>query len=138
MIRRMLHHLTEYPRYRSYVAHTGMLLANLTVFVQPGERASMAMLKSGALVLATALLSGSVLAQSYPVKSVRIVVPSVAGGNIEQVARLAGQRLTETLGRTFVIDNRPGASGNIGADHVAKSPPDGYTLLMSSTAALAA
>lgn len=98
----------------------------------------MAMLKSSALVVATALLSGSVLAQSYPAKPVRIVVPSVAGGTIDQVARLVGQRLTETLGRTFVIDNRPGASGNIGADYVAKSPPDGYTLLMSSTAALAA
>ena len=98
----------------------------------------MAMTKSGALVIATVLLSGNVLAQSYPIKPVRIVVPSVAGGTIDQVARMAGQRLTETLGRPFLVDNRPGASGTIGADHVAKSPPDGYTLLMSSTAMLAA
>jgi tripartite-type tricarboxylate transporter receptor subunit TctC len=109
------------------------------------ESTSMAMMKRSALAVATALLSGatallsgSALAQSYPTKPVRIVVPSVAGGTIDQVARMVGLRLTETLGRPFVVDNRAGASGNIGADYVAKSPPDGYTLLMSSTAALAA
>jgi tripartite-type tricarboxylate transporter receptor subunit TctC len=98
----------------------------------------MAIMKSSAFVLATALVSGSVLADTYPTKPVRIVVPSVPGGTIDQVARMVGPRLTETLGRIFLVDNRPGASGNIGADFVAKSPPDGYTLLMSSTAALAA
>jgi tripartite-type tricarboxylate transporter receptor subunit TctC len=92
-----------------------------------------------ALAAATALfISGNALAEGYPTKPVHIVVPSAAGGTIDAVARMVGQRLTETLGRPFVVDNRPGASGNIGADFVAKSPPDGYTLLMSSTAALAA
>jgi tripartite-type tricarboxylate transporter receptor subunit TctC len=94
-------------------------------------------MKSNALVLALALLSGSVLAQSYPAKPVRVVVPSTPGGTIDVVARLVGQQLTETLGRPFVVDNRAGAGGIIGADNVAKSPPDGYTLLMSSTAMLA-
>jgi tripartite-type tricarboxylate transporter receptor subunit TctC len=100
--------------------------------------ASMTMMKTSALVVATVLLSGNVLAQSYPTKPVRIVVPSTTGGTIDLVARMVGSRLTETLGRTFLVDNRPGASGNIGAELVAKSPPDGYTLLMSSSAPLAA
>src|SRR5258706_5224355 len=84
-----------------------MLLAHLILFCSNRRKTSMAALKSSAVLVTTALLSGSVLAQSYPVKPVRIVVPSVAGGTIDQVARLVGQRLTETLGRTFVIDNRP-------------------------------
>jgi tripartite-type tricarboxylate transporter receptor subunit TctC len=85
-----------------------------------------------------ALSSGNVLAQSYPTKPVRIVVPYTPGGTVDIVARMIGERLTETLGRTFVIDNRAGASGNIGAELVAKASPDGYTLLMSSAAPLAA
>jgi tripartite-type tricarboxylate transporter receptor subunit TctC len=100
---------------------------------------SIAILRTSALVLATALsISGNVLAQGYPAKSVKIVVPSAPGGTIDFVARLVAQRLTESLGQAFIVDNRAGASGNIGADSVAKSPPDGYTLLMSSTAMLAA
>src|SRR6185295_1717039 len=95
------------------VARTGMLLVYLILSCSNRRKASIAVLKSSALVVATALLSGSVFAQSYPAKPVRIVVPSVAGGTIDQVARLVGPRLTETLGRTFIIDNRPGASGNI-------------------------
>ncbi|MDB5866214.1 MAG: transporter substrate-binding protein [Betaproteobacteria bacterium] len=98
----------------------------------------MPMMKSSAVVIATALLSGNVLAQGYPAKPVRIVVPYPAGGTVDIVARMIGQRLTETLGRTFLVDNRSGASGNIGTEFVAKSPPDGYTLLMSSAAPLAA
>jgi tripartite-type tricarboxylate transporter receptor subunit TctC len=98
----------------------------------------MAMKKRVALLVATTLLSGNVLAQSYPTKPVRVVVPYPAGGTVDIVARLVGQRLSETLGRTFLIDNRAGASGNIGTEFVAKSPPDGYTLLMSSAAPLAA
>jgi tripartite-type tricarboxylate transporter receptor subunit TctC len=93
---------------------------------------------SSALVVATALLSGNVLAQSYPARPVRVVVPSTPGGTIDVVARLVGQRLSETLGHPFLVDNRAGAGGIIGADIVAKSPPDGHTLLMSSTAMLAA
>jgi tripartite-type tricarboxylate transporter receptor subunit TctC len=67
-----------------------------------------------------------------------MVVPYPAGGTVDIVARMVGQRLTDTFGRTFLVDNRAGASGNIGTDFVAKSPPDGYTLLMSSAAPLAA
>jgi tripartite-type tricarboxylate transporter receptor subunit TctC len=98
----------------------------------------MAFVKGSMLLVAMALSSGNVLAQSYPAKPVRIVVPYTPGGTVDIVARMIGERLAETLGRTFVIGNRAGASGNIGAELVAKASPDGYTLLMSSAAPLAA
>jgi tripartite-type tricarboxylate transporter receptor subunit TctC len=68
-------------------------------------------------------------AQTYPVKPIRLVVPFPAGGSLDVVARAIGQKLTESWGQPVVIDNRPGAGGNIGADLVAKSAPDGYTIL---------
>src|SRR3990172_5945502 len=71
-------------------------------------------------------------AQSYPNKPVRIIVPFGAGGPADIYARFLGQRLQESLGQSFVIDDRPGAGSIIGTDLVAKSPPDGYTLLMMS------
>jgi tripartite-type tricarboxylate transporter receptor subunit TctC len=92
----------------------------------------------GACALLCALLPGAAAAQAYPTKPVRIVVPYPAGGSIDLTARALGQRLTEALGRPFVVENRSGASGNIGTDFVAKAPADGYTLLMGSAAALAA
>lgn len=72
------------------------------------------------------------LAQNYPVKSVRIIVPFAPGGATDIVARLIGQRLNESWGQTIVVDNRGGAGGNIGGELAAKSPPDGYTLFMTS------
>lgn len=71
-------------------------------------------------------------AQTYPVKPVRLIVPFAAGGGTDLVARTLAQRLTESLGHTFVVENRGGAGGVIGAEIVAKSPPDGYTLVMGS------
>jgi tripartite-type tricarboxylate transporter receptor subunit TctC len=83
-----------------------------------------------------ALLLGLVplaaLAQPWPTRAVRIVVPFAAGGATDVVARLLAQKLTQTWGQTVVVENRAGAGGNIGADAVAKSPGDGYTLLMTS------
>ena len=74
---------------------------------------------------------------AYPVKPVRIIVPFAAGGPTDIVARTVGQQLTFAFGQSVVIDNRPGAGGVLGADLAAKSAPDGYTLLLCSTGAMA-
>lgn len=85
-------------------------------------------------VTSAALLAAvpAVHAQEFPVKPVRIVVGFAAGGGVDKSARFIGKYLTESLGQQVLVDNRPGASGNIGANVVAKSPPDGYTLLMAN------
>jgi tripartite-type tricarboxylate transporter receptor subunit TctC len=70
-------------------------------------------------------------AQTYPAKPVRIVVPFPAGGSADTLSRTIGLHLGERLGQQFVVENRPGAGGNLGTELVAKSPPDGYTLLMA-------
>ncbi|HEX4943399.1 MAG TPA: tripartite tricarboxylate transporter substrate-binding protein, partial [Usitatibacteraceae bacterium] len=75
-------------------------------------------------------------AQSYPAKSVKIVVPFPPGGGADTLARIIGPHLAKIWGQPVVVENKPGASGHIGADMVAQSPADGYTLLMASTAAL--
>src|ERR1700747_1259657 len=69
-------------------------------------------------------------AQSYPARSVRIIVPVAPGGALDILARLMGQWLSEKLGQAFVIENRPGAGTNIGIEAVVRSPADGYTLLL--------
>ena len=66
-------------------------------------------------------------AQTYPTRPVRMIVPFGPGGGTDIVARLIGQWLTERLGQTFVIENRPGAGGNLGTEAVVRAPPDGYT-----------
>jgi tripartite-type tricarboxylate transporter receptor subunit TctC len=78
------------------------------------------------------LQAPSLSAQTYPAKTVRIVVPFAAGGPADLYARFIAQRLQESLGQSFIIDNRPGAGAIIGTELVAKAPPDGYTLLMMS------
>src|SRR5438270_7477910 len=88
------------------------------------------------LVLAAALGSFSAAAQ-YPGKPVRIVVPFSPGGTTDILARAVGRKLTDAWSQPIVIDNRPGASGMIGAETVAKAPPDGYTVLMASVAEVA-
>ena len=79
-----------------------------------------------------ALDAGSAAAQTYPSRPIRIVVPFVAGGAVDALARLMGAKLSETLGQPVIVENRPGAAGNVAADAVAKSPPDGYTILQNT------
>ena len=88
---------------------------------------------AGAVLL---FASASALAQGFPSKPVRIVVPFPPGGGADTLARIMEPRLAGIWAQTIVVENRPGASGHIGADFVAKSAPDGHTLLMSSTASL--
>ncbi|HEX2336754.1 MAG TPA: tripartite tricarboxylate transporter substrate-binding protein, partial [Hyphomicrobiaceae bacterium] len=84
-----------------------------------------------AAVAAAACLTPAA-AQDYPSRSVKIIVPFGAGGPADVFARFIGQHLQETLKQSFVVENRPGAGAVIGTGEVAKSAPDGYTLLMMS------
>jgi len=86
-----------------------------------------------AAVAAATLLSGVAAAQPYPSRPVRIVVGFQAGGGTDIAARVIAQKLADALGVTFIVDNRPGAAGNIGADIVAKANADGYTILMANS-----
>ena len=90
---------------------------------------------AAALTLALAAASG--WAQAYPTKPIRLVVPFPAGGPVDQTARALGAKLSTSLGQSIMIHNKGGAGGLLGADAVAKSPADGYTLLFSSAGALA-
>src|SRR5258708_16839888 len=85
-----------------------------------------------AAILAAMLLGAHAFAQSYPARPVRMVVPFAAGGAVDTVARAVGQKLIETWKQPMLVENRPGAGGNIAADHVAKAPGDGYTLLITT------
>src|SRR4051812_37714966 len=77
-------------------------------------------------------------AQSYPVKPVRVIVPFPPGGNSDRIARIIGQKLTETWRQSVIIENRPGAGGTVGSDVAAKAPPDGYTLLIGTFGSIGA
>ena len=83
--------------------------------------------------LAVALCCSAALAQSYPAKPVRLIVPYPPGGTVDVVARVMALRLTEQMGQTFVVENRAGANGTVGSDLVSKATPDGYTLLVQAS-----
>jgi tripartite-type tricarboxylate transporter receptor subunit TctC len=87
-----------------------------------------------ALWAALCMLVPSVWSQSYPAKSIRLIVPYPPGGGVDAAGRIIGQALTEQLGQQVIVDNRGGATGRIGTEMVAKSPADGYTLLLGSGA----
>lgn len=90
-----------------------------------------------AITAAVLALPGYAVAQTYPEKTIRLVVPNSPGGSLDRYSRMIAQKLTEALGQTVLVDNRPSAGGIIGADIVAKSAPDGYTLLMGATPTMA-
>ena len=82
-------------------------------------------------VAGVSMLGGIAHAQSFPDKPIHIIVPLAAGGAVDAIARTLGQKLSQQLGQPVIVDNKPGANGNIGAEAVAKSPADGYTILMA-------
>lgn len=87
-----------------------------------------------ALAFAFAFACGTTMAQSYPNKPVKFVVAFAPGGGTDILARLIGQGLTEQWGQTIIVENKPGADGSIGVDYVAKAAPDGYTILIGTSA----
>ncbi|MCX7314194.1 MAG: tripartite tricarboxylate transporter substrate binding protein [Hyphomicrobiales bacterium] len=84
--------------------------------------------------LAALSVGSDAFGQNYPSQSIRIIVPFPAGGGVDTMARIIGTKLSERIGQPVLIEHRPGAGGNIGADAVAKAPPDGYTLLLTINA----
>ena len=90
------------------------------------------------LIAAALLCAGAAKAQPYPNKPIRAVVPFAAGSATDQIGRAFAEKMAATLGQPVVVDNKPGASGMLGADTVAKSPPDGYTILIGTNSTNAA
>jgi tripartite-type tricarboxylate transporter receptor subunit TctC len=86
------------------------------------------------LMLAASLVAGTVAAQTYPSKPIRLIVPLAPGGPSDILARTMGQKLTESMKQAVIVDNRTGAGGTLGIDLAAKSPPDGYTMLLVAVA----
>ncbi len=91
-------------------------------------------LKLGLVITACLLLADGARAQAWPNRTIRFVVPYAPGGGVSVLAQIIGNKLTELTKQPVVVDNRPGAGGNVGADVVAKSQPDGYTILLHTSA----
>jgi tripartite-type tricarboxylate transporter receptor subunit TctC len=89
-----------------------------------------------AVLISGAVISTAATAQTYPTKAMRLVVPQAPGGGNDTIARMIGNKLTQSVKQQVVVDNRAGAGGLIAAEYVAKSPPDGYTLLLGNVATL--
>ncbi|MGZ8197904.1 MAG: Bug family tripartite tricarboxylate transporter substrate binding protein, partial [Burkholderiales bacterium] len=96
----------------------------------------MFIMRSTGVLLALLASAAPAAAQSYPEKPVRVIVPAPAGGALDIVARTLTQKLSDAFGAQFIVDNRGGAGGAIGAEAVARAAPDGYTLLITSSSAV--
>jgi tripartite-type tricarboxylate transporter receptor subunit TctC len=108
---------------------------NIHFLLRRGRQFRLRTMRTLFLVLACAAFAAA-HAQSYPSKPIRIVVPYAAGGTSDILARQIGPKLSDTWGQPVVVENKPGANGNVGADFVAKSAPDGYTLLLTDLGGL--
>ena len=95
---------------------------------------STAMTRMLAAFALMALVGSTFAQQAYPIRPIRLIAPFAPGGGTDLVSRLVAQKLTESFGQTVIVDNRPGGNTMIGTDLVAKSPPDGYTPPVISTA----
>jgi tripartite-type tricarboxylate transporter receptor subunit TctC len=95
----------------------------------------MRLMQSIAVLLLAAVAGAAAAQDNYPSKPVTVIVPQAAGGGNDVIARIVAQKLSEQMGQQFIVDNRPGAGGNIGTAAVAKSKPDGYTLLLTLSSA---
>src|SRR5258707_2334059 len=95
------------------------------------------LLRLAAALVAASMLAPAVLAQTYPSKTVPLVVPFPAGGSTDWLSRLLGQKLEQRLKQPFIVENRPGGANLIAATAVAKSAPDGHTLLMTTSTTMA-
>ena len=88
-----------------------------------------------ASVMAATVAMNAAAQGAYPARPVTVIVPQAAGGANDAIARIVSQKLTEVMGQSFIVDNRPGAGGNVGTAQVAKSKPDGYTLMLTTNSA---
>src|SRR6478752_7487749 len=95
----------------------------------------MQLLRVALLFVVAALAAAPAHSQSYPNRTIRLIVPFAAGGAVDVLARLLTSKLAEQLNQTIVVENHPGAGGTLAADQVAKSPPDGYTILQNTNGA---
>src|SRR5262247_2431623 len=100
--------------------------------IADGGGSRMRLQRRGAILLLACALAGPAQAQTYPDRPIRLIVPFAAGGTVDIVARIVGAKLTDIVGGQVVVDNRGGAGGIIGTEAAARSPGDGYTLLIHS------
>jgi tripartite-type tricarboxylate transporter receptor subunit TctC len=102
-----------------------------------GLRTRVHLAQRALLILALALAAGAAAAETWPSRTIKIVVPCTPGGSSDIIARAVSQPLSDALKQTVMVENKPGANGNAGTNAVAKSPADGYTLLLCDVGALA-
>src|SRR5205085_10123499 len=113
--------------------HAALSSGTIEYAIMPSGGGTMtALVRRIAVALVFALMSGSAGSQAYPSRTVRIVIPFPPGGTSDILARTLAQKLTDEWGQQVIAENRPGAAGNVASEYVAKSKPDGYTLLINT------